>query len=445
MAKPGTAAAKRRFGTFGRMATVLAVSLLAVPIAWWFVPTLTNNHSDSTQLSQLPDRALEPHLQGLAQSGQSGLAQVVESLAAKRSALVRAAIRTLHGEIDRAKKLPGVDSAEVLDQLAHVLATHSSGFRGETLDVAAELAARILALSSREQNQARRLMDCHVVLAHRAQKQILLRAGSNISLSEARSTQTDSGRSTKEAPFPLVYCAVPLSGGGLPVSPANADPFPLPERLVAEARPLSDVKRAAIPADSSTILQTSLEAQSQKVRSAVNGPSLPNSPFRIDVVDSAGDEPFAGDQPSAAEERPSPDKTHVSNSPEAPEDLVRLLTLDKRVSSDNLADAAAARKELKRNGIDESQLKMARATSDSDPQIRRQVVEALAGVDSVDARRWLLWFSHDADADVRRAAISLLATSTDPALRKRVREAAENDSNARIRDQARIAADGWRK
>ena len=88
---------------------------------------------------------------------------------------------------------------------------------------------------------------------------------------------------------------------------------------------------------------------------------------------------------------------------------------------------------------------MARATADADPQIRRQVVESLAGVDSCLRRRRLLWLSHDADADVRCAAISLMATSIDPSLRKRVREAAENDSDSRIRDQARIAADGWRR
>ncbi len=445
MAKSGMAAANRKSGAFRPIATMLAVSLFAGAIAWCYVPTLTSNDSNSLQLSQLPDGALELHLQGLAQSGQIGLAQVVESLAAEREALVRAATRTLHGEVDRAKSLPAVESADLLDQLAHVLATHSSDFRGETLDGAAELAERILAISNREPNQASRLMDCHVVLAHRAQKGLSLRAGTKVGSSEARSAQSDWGRATKEGPFPLVFYAAPLSGGALPVSPASADPFPVPEKVVAVAKPLSDVKRTAAPADSSSILQTSAEGQSQEVRFAVNGPSLPNSPFRIDVVDSAGDEPSADDHPSADEKGASPNKMRVLNSTEAPEHLVRLLTLDKQLSSENLADAAAARKELKRNGIDDSQLKMARATTDSDPQIRRQVVEALAGVDSFDTRRWLLWFSHDVDADVRRAAISLLATSADPALRKRVREAADDDSDARIRDQARIAADEWRK
>ena len=127
--------------------------------------------------------------------------------------------------------------------------------------------------------------------------------------------QTGSGGTASEAPFPLVHYAVPLSGGGLPVSPANADPFPLPERLVAEARPLIDIKRAAAPA-SSTVMQTSVAAHSQNVRSAVNGPSLPNSPVRIDVADSADEEPAAGDELSAAKEHSAPDKTHVSISPE---------------------------------------------------------------------------------------------------------------------------------
>ena len=85
MAKPGTAAAKRKSSAFWRIGTMLTGSLLASAIAGR-VPTLVNNDSNSAQLSQLSNAALEQHSQLLAQSGESGLAQFVQSLAAERTA-----------------------------------------------------------------------------------------------------------------------------------------------------------------------------------------------------------------------------------------------------------------------------------------------------------------------------------------------------------------------
>jgi HEAT repeat protein len=54
----------------------------------------------------------------------------------------------------------------------------------------------------------------------------------------------------------------------------------------------------------------------------------------------------------------------------------------------------------------------------------------------VDAVPWLLWLSRDADPDVRLTAITLLATTGDPAMVDQIEQAARQDRDPRIRRQA---------
>jgi hypothetical protein len=128
-----------------------------------------------------------------------------------------------------------------------------------------------------------------------------------------------------------------------------------------------------------------------------------------------------------------------TSSREIPSGLAQLLALDKRLQSSHEPDVAAARKDMERLGLNDAQVKLARHAVNPDWRVRRDLVEALPSIEVVDPREWLTWLSHDDRSEVRRAAISLMATSSDPALRKRVREAADADPNPQIRSQARAA------
>jgi hypothetical protein len=109
---------------------------------------------------------------------------------------------------------------------------------------------------------------------------------------------------------------------------------------------------------------------------------------------------------------------------------------------DNEAEVAAAKAEAAERSISERQLKLARGAVDPDPAVRKEVVEALAVIDEIDTREWLLWLSHDRDPLVRSTSLSLMATSNDLRFKKRVLEAASNDADWQIREQARAALTG---
>jgi hypothetical protein len=91
--------------------------------------------------------------------------------------------------------------------------------------------------------------------------------------------------------------------------------------------------------------------------------------------------------------------------------------------------AEAAKAELQRRGYEAVHLQLARRLVDPDPEVRRRLAEALPQVAAVDVRPWLLWLTRDEEPQVRQAAITIIATSADPALRRRLRELAGEETD----------------
>jgi hypothetical protein len=86
-------------------------------------------------------------------------------------------------------------------------------------------------------------------------------------------------------------------------------------------------------------------------------------------------------------------------------------------------------------GFGPSQLDLARRLTSPDPAVREQLADILPQVPGIDAKTWLVWLSRDPRADVRLAAISVMATIDDPILLKRIREMARSDPDHRIQEQ----------
>ena len=114
----------------------------------------------------------------------------------------------------------------------------------------------------------------------------------------------------------------------------------------------------------------------------------------------------------------------------AGEDAVGLI---KDLNSDNDARAEAAEAELMGRGFTAAQLELARKLYDPDPAVRKKLVRELPGLEGVDTVPWLLELCRDADAEVRLAALALLATSSDPAVLDEVERMAGRDDDSGIR------------
>jgi hypothetical protein len=73
--------------------------------------------------------------------------------------------------------------------------------------------------------------------------------------------------------------------------------------------------------------------------------------------------------------------------------------------------AAAAESELRRRGHDDNTLALARKLTDADPRVRQQLADLLPQLAGVDPQPWLVHLAQDANPEVRRTAITVLASS----------------------------------
>lgn len=102
--------------------------------------------------------------------------------------------------------------------------------------------------------------------------------------------------------------------------------------------------------------------------------------------------------------------------------------------SDEAAAEAAA--ELQSRGLSIRQIEVGMHLCSSDAHERRMWTEYLPGIRGVSAKAWLLHLSRDESVGVRRAAMNLLATSSDPEMLRRVGELSREDSDADLRLEA---------
>jgi hypothetical protein len=92
--------------------------------------------------------------------------------------------------------------------------------------------------------------------------------------------------------------------------------------------------------------------------------------------------------------------------------------------------------ELRHRGYKPRQIEIARHLTAPDPVERRRWAEALPGLRGFDAKPWLLRLSRDDEPEVRLTAVTLMATSSDPEMLRRVAEVARTDPDERVQMQA---------
>jgi hypothetical protein len=122
--------------------------------------------------------------------------------------------------------------------------------------------------------------------------------------------------------------------------------------------------------------------------------------------------------------------------PKGPQDKLKsvdALDLMRRLRADDADQQAEARRELVRRGFSEVDLQLARQLFSPDVETRKQLARTVPRLSSVDAAQWLMWLAQDPEPDVRLVAISMLATTGDPALLDRVEAMARNDHDPQIK------------
>lgn len=94
-----------------------------------------------------------------------------------------------------------------------------------------------------------------------------------------------------------------------------------------------------------------------------------------------------------------------------------------------------AEEELRALGFEALQLELAWQLTDPSPAVRRELVESLPSMPGIDARIWLIWLSRDQHPDVRAAAMSVMATTGDPNVLRRIEQMARRDADPRVQRQ----------
>ncbi len=115
-----------------------------------------------------------------------------------------------------------------------------------------------------------------------------------------------------------------------------------------------------------------------------------------------------------------------------PKGTVDLRQFARRLNDEDPQQVEAARKGLRGRGFSAVEVEVARQAAHPDAAVRKKLARALPETVGVDAAPWLLELSRDPDADVRLEAMTLLATTGDPALLEALRKLVAADPDERI-------------
>lgn len=98
-------------------------------------------------------------------------------------------------------------------------------------------------------------------------------------------------------------------------------------------------------------------------------------------------------------------------------------------------DQQQVQAELARRGFGRVSKALAERLVAADPQVRLSVVRQLPALSGVESVAWLFWMCRDPDPQVRSAAVTLLATTKDPALLEALEEFLSRHPDERLRLQ----------
>ena len=398
------------------------------------------------QLDTVPDDQAGILLRQVAELGEPGIPVMVEALGSRRESVARAGKRTLLEQLDGWQILRAGSSSPKLATLADALAERVERFGPTARNDAADLAARILhwPLDSHAVDRRRVIAACERVFRAAAVRGgVAPRTGLSVGHLPpvGRPDTLRPGlpwahrQPSAQEPADFGTSLVDLSrlpGGGLPIESFSqpAAPQRAGTTLLGDT-PAQRPRRLPVPR-----FARRLDGWGQLDRSAVAPGGSTATPDPESAADRPPPVPNTGRAMSLSEPADA-----CPGSPPGSFWETETIRLMQWLESRDQPTAAAARAELIRRGFTEVHLELARRLFDPDPRLRKELARLLPGVQSVDAVPWLWWLSRDPDPEVRLVAIGLIATTGDATLLEQLEQAAREDPDPRIRQQARRIAE----
>ncbi len=381
----------RRLKVRGWLAIITGISLSCTLIILMAIPglnpmtALANYLGD--QLATIPEDEVGPQLRRLGTLGDPSIPVLVRAMASEREVVAETAVLVIRENLNAWQSLPTDRSSKKVAILAEHLALQADSFGPSGRIAAGNLITEILIwpVDRKAIDNHQLIVNCEVVLRLPVEEPV----ASVASLEDANPIKIQAGRpngigqsDSPTADLPAEIIKTPsLPSTGLPEVPDTTDgrpeyPFevPAPRQLV----PLNE-QPLEIPTDL---------------------PPIPTDAARADT----------------------------------PTGTTQLATLDhvsvmKYLRSPDEQTAQAAVTELQGRGFRDSDISLATRLVHPDPVVRIELARNLPRISGVDSRRWLVWLSEDAAASVRSEAVSILATSRDPAIQKHLRELARRESD----------------
>jgi hypothetical protein len=402
---------------------------LAMLAALWKAAEATRQAALLAQLQQADDSQASLLLRRAMHDSASGSQLCVVALQSRRQAVVAAAQEVLFEEIARWELLGDAEAIQRRQQLARQLAdcVESLSQRGRIAarEIAMSLLSMPAASSAIEQGALTRA--CEQVLRANLDRGSVQRPESTIAQMPAGRVNTAAWLAEPEARTVQASDTsqtvtrdshgVARPGAMLPLDEMNQQ-----DTFSSDSGPPDPASRSS-------------DVAAPQLLSGDMSHALPIEQYQEQAqpLPVAQEQPSA-DQPARLLDEP-PARPLLSTNEHDLESRLETMRLVERLHGDE-ATAQHARRELARRGFTATELEIASRLTDPHPATRLRWLEALPGLPEIDARPWLLWLSRDASADIRLAALSIMATSGEPEMMRRVAQMAREEIDPRVQQQA---------
>lgn len=371
---------------------VVPIALVALVANWWLQrPTMSADAVvvAQSQFAVLDDARAITLLRRYGDRDASGLATLVAGLTTQRPALVAQAKFGLLKQLDAWSLATPAEADQNRLALAEMLSTHIEQCDASGQRVAIDMATRMLTEPIEDAAASARLLAaCERVL--------------------------QASHDRRE----------PAQIGGIPAANANK------AEETTLAQPNADLPQLRLPVELQ--LPPLPTAQTKKNSNLIAKPVSTDTSTTIDRSRPTETSPQLQPVPENGRQQ-SQRSPHVERQAMADLSMVELLKLWHDAP---LGHRKTIEHELKDRGISARQIEIGTGLTSPVADERLKWIEQLPRLTGLDPKPWLLWLTQDPVAEVRLAALRVMATTNEPAFIRRAGEMSSRDDSSEVRELA---------